>query len=128
MLTIFLTDFGCFSSHARRRFRQWLVEAAVNPLVADGSTPTVRRQTHQLHVWFPAGIVIGGLISYALTQMGYATVAVEDGRHPHPHRHLRLMFLGQKFPATERVQQGISTGGMYREAIRPLFIVLPFSA
>ena len=33
-----------------------------------------------------------------------------------------LMFLGQKFPATERVQRGISTAGMYKEALRPLFL------
>jgi hypothetical protein len=37
-----------------------------------------------------------------------------------------LLFLGQKFPATERVQRGISTAGMYKEALRPLFLVILF--
>jgi fucose permease len=31
--------------------------------------------------------------------------------------------MGTKFPETERVQLGVSTGAMYREAIRPQFLV-----
>jgi predicted MFS family arabinose efflux permease len=37
-----------------------------------------------------------------------------------------VLFLGQEFPATERVQQGVSTAAMYRAVARPLFIVLVF--
>jgi predicted MFS family arabinose efflux permease len=36
------------------------------------------------------------------------------------------LFLGQKFPPTERVQQGVSTAGMYRAILRPLFLILLF--
>jgi len=37
-----------------------------------------------------------------------------------------LLFLGQEFPATERVQQGVSTAAMYKAVARPLFLVLVF--
>jgi hypothetical protein len=37
-----------------------------------------------------------------------------------------LLFLGKKFPPTERVQQGVSTAGMYKEALRPLFLIILF--
>jgi hypothetical protein len=36
------------------------------------------------------------------------------------------LFLGQEFPPTERVQQGVSTAGMYRAVLRPLFVVIVF--
>jgi fucose permease len=35
-----------------------------------------------------------------------------------------LMIVGQKFPATERVASGVSASGMFREAIRPMFLLL----
>src|SRR5205807_4778548 len=37
-----------------------------------------------------------------------------------------LMIVGQKFPATERVASGISAGAMFREALRPMFLLLAF--
>jgi predicted MFS family arabinose efflux permease len=37
-----------------------------------------------------------------------------------------LLFLGRTFPPTERVQQGVSTAGMYKAILRPLFLVLLF--
>src|SRR4029078_4884657 len=37
-----------------------------------------------------------------------------------------VLFLGQEFPATERVQQGVSTAAMYKAVARPLFLFLVF--
>jgi fucose permease len=34
------------------------------------------------------------------------------------------MYLGQKFPATERAAAGVSFGDMFKEALRPLFIII----
>jgi hypothetical protein len=34
------------------------------------------------------------------------------------------MFLGQRFPATERVAAGVSFGDMFKELLRPLFLVI----
>ncbi|MDQ3253366.1 MAG: MFS transporter [Acidobacteriota bacterium] len=127
-LTIFSNGFWMlFIATLAVGFGNGMVEAAVNPLVATIYSDRKTAKLNQLHVWFPGGIVIGGLISYALTQMGYAdSWQLKMGVILVPVAIYGLMFLGQKFPVTERVQQGISTGSMYREALRPLFIVLLF--
>ena len=102
-----------------------LIEAAVNPLVATVYPDRKTAKLNQLHVWFPGGIVIGGLVAYAMSNMNLgwkikmAIILV-------PVIVYGLMFLGQKFPPTERVQRGVSTAGMYKEALRPLFLVLLF--
>src|SRR6185503_15480794 len=85
-----------------------LVEAFVNPLTATIYPDQKTEKLNLLHVWFPGGIVIGGLVAYALTLL------------------YGLLFLGQEFPPTERVQQGVSTAAMYKAVARPLFLVLVF--
>ena len=102
-----------------------LVEAFVNPLTATIYPDRKTEKLNLLHVWFPGGIVIGGLVAYALTllhlgwhvKMGFILV---------PTVLYGLLFLGQEFPATERVQQGVSTAAMYKAVARPLFLVLVF--
>jgi MFS family permease len=47
-----------------------LVEAFVNPLVATLYSNDKTSRLVALHAWFPGGIVIGGLLAYAFTQMG----------------------------------------------------------
>ncbi len=127
-LTIFANGFWMlFAGTLSIGLGNGLVEAAVNPLVATIYSDRKTEKLNQLHVWFPGGIVIGGLISYALTRMGYeANWQLKMAVILVPAVIYGLMFLGQKFPATERVQQGVSTAGMYREALRPLFLVLLF--
>lgn len=101
------------------------VEAAVNPLTATIYPDQKTEKLNALHVWFPGGIVIGGLVSFALTKMNLgwevkmAVILV-------PTLIYGLMFLGQRFPPTERVQHGVSTAGMYKEALRPLFLIWVF--
>ena len=102
-----------------------LVEAAVNPLTATIYPDRKTEKLNLLHVWFPGGIVIGGLASYFLSgadagwKVKMAIIII-------PVAIYGFMFLGQKFPPTERVQQGVSTASMYKEALRPLFLVLLF--
>ncbi|MCI0391446.1 MAG: MFS transporter [Acidobacteria bacterium] len=102
-----------------------LIEAAANPLVATIYPDDKTNKLNALHVWFPGGIVIGGLAAYALSQGKFdwkikmATILV-------PTVIYGVMFLGQKFPATERVQAGVSTGDMFKEALRPMFLLLIF--
>ncbi len=113
-----------------------LVEAATNPLVA---TAYPDRKTHMLnvfHAWWPGGIVIGGLLAWGFSailnaagasqrlldiswQIKMAFVCV-------PMAAYALLILGQKFPKTERVQAGVSTSAMFKEALRPLFLILVF--
>ncbi|MCX6381171.1 MAG: MFS transporter [Armatimonadetes bacterium] len=95
-----------------------LVEAVINPLIA---TLYPKEKTHKLnvlHSWWPGGIIIGGLISASgigwKTQLILVLIpAIAFG----------VMLLGTKFPPTERVAAGVSSGEMFKEALRPLFIV-----
>jgi predicted MFS family arabinose efflux permease len=100
-----------------------LVEAAVNPLTATIYPDRKTEKLNLLHVWFPGGIVIGGLAAYFLTG-AHADWRVKMAIILLPVALYGFMFLGQKFPPTERVQQGVSTAGMYKAILRPLFLVL----
>lgn len=104
------------------------VEAAINPLVATLYREDKTAKLNALHTWFPGGIVIGGVICYLFGRMsGYpegplgwqikvATILI-------PAVIYGLLFVGLKFPQTERVQSGVTTKEMYKEALRPMFII-----
>jgi predicted MFS family arabinose efflux permease len=102
-----------------------LVEAFINPLTATVYPDRKTEKLNLLHVWFPGGIVIGGLVAYGLGRLG-ATWQVKMAFILLPTLAYGALFLGQEFPPTERVQHGVSTGGMYRAVLRPLFLVLLF--
>jgi MFS family permease len=106
------------------------VEAACNPLVATIFPNDKTKKLNQFHMWFPGGIVIGGLFSFFIDNI------IHDGVHNWqikialvlvPTVIYGILFAGQKFPATERVQSGLSFGDMVAATFgRPLFIVLFF--
>ncbi len=111
------------------------VEAGCNPLVATIYPDQKTKKLNQFHVWFPGGIVIGSLASFGLdkltTSIGVNTLLGLDlwqfklALILVPTIVYGLIFVGQKFPATERVQSGISFGGMVAGALlRPLFLIL----
>lgn len=102
-----------------------LVEAFANPLTATLYPDRKTEKLNLLHVWFPGGIVIGGLVAFGLTLMGFGW-QVKMAFILVPTLVYGALFLGQQFPPTERVQQGVSTAGMYRAVGRPLFLVLVF--
>jgi len=99
------------------------VEAACNPLITTIYPADRTTKLNHFHAWFPGGIVIGGLLSYALGQAGFgwkiqfATMLV-------PAAVYGVMFLGQVWPNTERVQQGVSTGRMFSACLHPMFLVM----
>ena len=107
-----------------------LIEAAVNPLIATMYSDNKTPKLNALHAWFPGGIVIGGVLSYVLStnahlglhlgwQVKMATIVL-------PTILYGVLFLGQKYPPTERVQSQVSTVEMYREALKPLFLLWLF--
>lgn len=113
-----------------------LVEASVNPLAA---TMYPDRKTHVLnvlHAWWPGGLILGGLLAYALTKL-FAQLGDPPWLKAHgwqvkmaftylPVLLYAVLILGQKFPRTERVQAGVPTAAMFREALRPMFLLLVF--
>jgi fucose permease len=102
------------------------VEAACNPMIATLYPDEKIKRLSLFHVWFPGGIVIGGLISYALGQAGLGGQAhgwqIKMATMVVPLVVYAILFVGQKFPQTERVAAGISTGDMFKECLRPGFI------
>ena len=99
------------------------VEAACNPLIATVYPEEKTKKLNQFHVWFPGGIVIGGLAAFALTkmEMGWQW---KMGVMLIPLAIYGILFLPQKLPVTERVASGVSTKSMFSECLRPLFIVM----
>ena len=111
-----------------------LVEAAVNPLAAAMYPDKKTHILNVLHAWWPGGLIIGGLLAYALTEL-LALAGASAALQAHswqikmacvyvPVIFYAVLILGQKFPKTERVQAGVSTGAMFRESLRPMFLLL----
>jgi len=101
------------------------VEAAVNPLVASAYPDRKAAKLNGLHVWFPGGIVIGAVAAYLLTQVG-AGWQVKMAIILVPTLIYGAMFVRAQIPPTERVLAGISTSAMFRETLRPMFLLLAF--
>jgi fucose permease len=102
------------------------VEAACNPLVATAYPNQKTAKLNLFHVWFPGGILIGGLSAYFLTTMGFGW-QVKMAIILIPTLVYGAMFLRLQIPDTERVTAGVSTAGMFRETLRPMFLVLCFA-
>ncbi|MCL6296415.1 MFS transporter [Jejuia spongiicola] len=101
-----------------------MVEAALNPLVASMYPDSKTKMLNRFHVWFPGGIVIGSLIAWLVMdvmglpwQVMVATLFI-------PLIIYGIMFFGQKFPVTERVQLGISNKKMFKSILNPLFLFM----
>lgn len=100
-----------------------LVEAACNPLIATLYPNDKTTKLNHFHVWFPGGIVIGGLASFALHaaeqpwRVQFATMLL-------PLVIYGAMFLRQSFPRTERVTMGVSTAGMFSACLNPIFLLM----
>jgi len=109
------------------------VEAVCNPLVATIFPDTKTKKLNQFHMWFPGGILLGGVAAFLLDS---ANLGLPAGVHVWqvklaliclPTVVYGVLFIGQKFPATERVQSGITFGGMFKATFgRFLFWVLLF--
>lgn len=104
-----------------------LVEAACNPLVATIYPDRKTEMLNKFHVWFPGGIVIGGLIAFGLDEVGITSWQLKLIVIIIPTIIYGFIFAGQKFPATEGRQSGLSFGMMFKSTIfRPMFLILCF--
>ncbi|MEM1114693.1 MAG: MFS transporter [Pseudomonadota bacterium] len=99
------------------------VEAASNPMVAALYPEEKTHRLNILHAWWPAGIVVGGLLGVAITGIGLPwelnmlVLLV-------PALVMAWMVATSTFPLTERVASGVSYGEMLAELVkRPLFWV-----
>ncbi len=124
LVTIFADGFGMlYAGTLLIGIANGFVEAACNPLIATVYPTEKTKKLNQFHVWFPGGIVIGGLAAYGLSEAGMGW-QWKMGVMLVPLAIYGIMFLPQKLPVTERVASGVSTKSMFSECLRPLFIVM----
>ena len=126
LLTIFAWDFwSLFTGTLLFGIANGSVEAACNPLVATLYPKDQTTKLNHFHVWFPGGIVIGGVLAFLFGKLGlgwkvqFATMLI-------PLVAYGFMFFGQhqEMPKTERVQRGESTGSMFAACVAPGFILM----
>ena len=102
-------------------FANGAVEAGCNPLIAETYPDNKTTMLNRFHVWFPGGIVVGALISKAMTdaslgwQLQIAVMLI-------PAIIYGVMTLKQQFPEIERIKG--STRDNVKALFSPLFIFM----
>lgn len=127
VLTIFATGFwSLFLSTLVLGISNGMVEAACNPLITSLYPTQKTEKLNNFHFWYPGGIVIGTLIAYFLQKAGgsMARWEVQMATMLVPTVIYGILFMGKKFPVTERVASGISTSEMFKACLNPLFIFM----
>jgi MFS family permease len=124
VLTIFANGFwSLFLSTLMIGIANGTVEAACNPLVASLYPNDKTTKLNHFHLWFPGGIFIGTLLVFFLNKFGVSW-QIEVGLMLIPTLIYGYLFFKLKFPVTERVAAGVSTGDMYKSLLNPLFIFM----
>jgi fucose permease len=100
------------------------VEAACNPLVASMFPTEKTKMLNRFHLWFPGGIVIGALIGYVLGDLLEIPWRIQIITMLIPCLIYGYSFFKETLPVTERVSSGVSTGQMFSECLKPLFIFM----
>jgi MFS family permease len=100
-----------------------LVETVINPLTATLYPNEKTAKLNALHAWWPGGLIAGGLLGYGLSQSGVGW-QVKLAAVLIPAVLVVILCLGMKFPPTERAASGVSMGEMFRQLLKPMFLVL----
>lgn len=124
LLTIFANGFwSLFFSTLLIGLANGSVEAATNPLVTAMYPNDKTKKLNQFHVWFPGGIVIGGLMVFVLEALGYGW-RIQMAAMLIPTILYGTLFLKARFPETERVSAGFSYREMLKACVSPLFLFM----
>lgn len=122
VLTIYAESFwGLLVSTFLIGFANGSVEAGCNPIIADLYPEDKTTMLNKFHVWFPGGIVIGSLVSAAMTEM-------QLGWEPQiaimiiPTLIYGAMLYGATFPPTD--ENITSTSTNMKNLISPIYIFL----
>ena len=99
------------------------VEAACNPLVTALYPDNKTTKLNHFHLWFPGGIVLGTLISFGFDKIDIGW-EIKMAVMIIPALIYGYLFSKLKFPVTERVSSGVSTGEMYKGLLKPLFLFM----
>lgn len=101
-----------------------LVEAALNPMIASMYTKEKTKMLNRFHVWFPGGIVVGSIVGWLVMDVMGLSWQVMVGTLFIPLIIYAILFMGQRFPVTERIELGVSNKKMWSSIGKPLFIFM----
>ncbi len=102
---------------------QGIVEGVINPLAATIYPDKKGKMLNILHAWWPGGMIIGGLMAFAMSKAGvswqvkFSTICV-------PAVIYLVMCLMRQYPQTERVAAKVSFGDMVKGTFKPLFFLI----
>lgn len=99
------------------------VEAACNPLVATIYSDNKTKMLNRFHVWFPGGLVLGGILAVLLMDTFHISWQVLTALLFIPLALYGYLFFGQNIPETERVSSGVSFKNMLRNVSAPFTII-----
>jgi MFS family permease len=99
------------------------VEAACNPLVATIYADKKTKMLNRFHVWFPGGLVIGGILAWLLMDNLDVSWQVLTSLLFIPLALYGYLFFGQNIPETERVSSGVSYKNMLKNVSAPFTII-----
>ncbi len=117
------TKLSLFLANLIIGFGNGSVEAACNPLVATLYPNDKSKMLNRFHVWFPGGIVIGGLLAWGIVTQAGLSWQVLTSLLFIPLALYGYLFLGQHIPETERVATGVSYRDMFRSLGAPYAIL-----
>ena len=124
LLTIFASSYGIllFSS-LLIGLGNGCTEAACNPMIADAyEGNTMSKMMNRFHMWFPGGILLGSLLSQAMTSMNWgwhlqvALILVPTVIYAY-------LFYGQQWPAAKTAAEA-SLSSNVSAMLKPLFIFI----
>lgn len=104
-------------------FGNGAVEAACNPLISNMYKDNKTTMLNKFHVWFPGGIVVGALVSYALSSMGF-TWEYQIAVMLLPAAVYAAMLVNCEFPSLDKEID--TTSGNFKALLTPLFFFFFF--
>lgn len=98
-------------------------EAACNPMIADMySGVKMQKMLSRFHMWFPGGILVGSLISFFMTKMGFDWQA-QMWITMIPTIIYAILFFGKNFPKP-LLEEANSLANNFKALLNPVFVFL----
>jgi fucose permease len=100
-----------------------LVEGVINPLMASLYPNEKTRRITAVHAWWPAGLIVGGLLAIVMSDVGVIW-QLELCLILIPAIVYLAMAISLQYPKTERAMSNVSTPDVWKQTVRPLFLLL----
>jgi hypothetical protein len=101
-----------------------LVEGVINPLLATMYSSEKTKRIVACHAWWPAGLIIGGLLGVAMTRFFAVPWEVKLLLIAIPAIAYLWVAASEPYPRSERAISNVPTAEMWKEGTRPLFLLL----